>query len=206
MTNLTSVETSASEAVLTQTAAIYQAALNGDRQKRPDGNSVVNALLACEKATKQNRTAISPEALQGTWRLCFTTGVRKLRRGGIALRKGFYMPGMLPAQIGFETLEGDSSPSRITNQIQLGGLRIQFSGPCRYQAKKNLLAFDFTELQVVVFGKTLYRGNIRSGKSAVPFEQQPIAKLPFFAFFWATPDGVAARGRGGGLALWVREC
>ncbi len=204
MTHLTATETSANAAVLTHAAATFRAALNGDRQKRLDAETVVNALLAQEKATKQNRTTIPPEALQGTWRLCFTTGVRKLRRGGIALGKGFYMPVLLPAHIGFEAMEGDASPTRITNQIQLGGLRIQFTGPCRYQAKKNLLAFDFTELQVTLFEKTLYQGKIRSGKSAVPFNQQPIAKLPFFAFFWITPDGVAARGRGGGLALWVR--
>jgi len=37
------------------------------------------------------------------------------------------------------------------------------------------------------------------------FYDQPIAKLPFFAFFLVTEDFIAARGRGGGLALWVKE-
>ncbi|BAY27539.1 hypothetical protein NIES2100_73640 [Calothrix sp. NIES-2100] len=48
--------------------------------------------------------------------------------------------------------------------------------------------------------------NSRSGK--VPsgdFYNQPIAKLPFFAFFVITKDFIAARGRGSGLALWIRE-
>ncbi|MBE9256152.1 hypothetical protein IQ228_01760, partial [Dolichospermum sp. LEGE 00246] len=37
------------------------------------------------------------------------------------------------------------------------------------------------------------------------FNEQPIAKLAFFAFFLVTEDMIAARGRGGGLALWIRE-
>jgi len=37
------------------------------------------------------------------------------------------------------------------------------------------------------------------------FYDQPIAKLPFFAFFLVTEDFIAARGRGGGLALGLRR-
>ena len=33
----------------------------------------------------------------------------------------------------------------------------------------------------------------------------PIAKLPFFAFFLITENLIAARGRGGGLALWIKD-
>lgn len=49
-------------------------------------------------------------------------------------------------------------------------------------------------------------GQIRGGKAQeLDFYNQSIGKLPFFGFFLVTEDFIAARGRGGGLAIWVRE-
>ncbi|MEY3298237.1 MAG: hypothetical protein RLZZ597_1497, partial [Cyanobacteriota bacterium] len=45
---------------------------------------------------------------------------------------------------------------------------------------------------------------IKGRVGADHFPSTPIAKLPFFAFFAATDQYLAARGRGGGLALWVK--
>ena len=48
--------------------------------------------------------------------------------------------------------------------------------------------------------------NISTNKDEIKdFNEQPIAKLAFFAFFLVTEDMIAARGRGGGLALWIIE-
>ncbi len=61
-------------------------------------------------------------------------------------------------------------------------------------------------MHLMLFGCTVYSGNFRGGKAtATDFYHQPIAKLPFFAFFLVTEEFIAARGRGGGLALWVKE-
>ncbi|MEJ1935807.1 hypothetical protein WDZ92_36905, partial [Nostoc sp. NIES-2111] len=76
----------------------------------------------------------------------------------------------------------------------------------KYIRKKNLLAFDFTQIYLSLFGRTIYQQKIRSGKvESEDFYNQPIAKQAFFAFFIVTQDFIAARGRGGGLALWIRE-
>ncbi len=54
--------------------------------------------------------------------------------------------------------------------------------------------------------RVVYNQPIRSGKvESEDFYNQPIAKLPFFAFFLVTENFIAARGRGGGLAIWVKE-
>lgn len=169
---------------------------------RPAAKAVIAALLAAEKAAKQQRLAYSIEELQGEWRLCFATGTRKQRQGGIALGRGFYLPGFLQAQIGFEQLE----PERlgIHNQIQVGALCLRLTGPARYHSK-NLLAFDFTQLELRLLGRQLYSGQFGSAQTGSPaFEQKPIAKLPFFSFFLVTASLIAARGRGGGLAIWTR--
>ncbi|TAF07170.1 MAG: hypothetical protein EAZ77_10565 [Nostocales cyanobacterium] len=181
---------------LTQTAAAYR-----QGNKLPGADLVVNALLQAEKTAKQQRLNYPFDSLIGKWRLCFATGTKKVRkRGGIILGKGFYVPKLAAAYISF------SADSEITNQAKLGSLLLKLTGPAQYLGKKNLLAFDFTQMEISLFGRVVYDQRIRSGKvESEDFYHQPIAKLPFFAFFLATEDLIAARGRGGGLAIWIRE-
>lgn len=189
---------------LFQVAAAYR----GQEAERPCAETVINALLQAEKAAKQQRLFYPFESLLGQWRLCFATGTRKVkRRGGIVLGKGFYLPKFARAYISFSAnLEQASEIGEIGNQVRLGSVLLKLTGPSRYLGKKNLLVFDFNQMQVSLFDRTVYRGQIRGGKDqAQDFYNQPIAKLPFFAFFLVTEDLIAARGRGGGLALWIRE-
>ncbi|MER3434023.1 MAG: hypothetical protein C4288_11465 [Leptolyngbya sp. ERB_1_1] len=170
---------------------------------RPEADKVVDALLQAEKSAKQCRPDYQFSQLQGQWRLCFATGTRKIRQGGIKLKKGYYVPKLAKAQISFNTDE--SGAERIGNQAQLGLLSLRFSGPARYQTKKNLLAFEFTQLQVCFGEKTLYSQAVRGGaEKEQAFSETSIAELPFFAFFLIRDRIIAARGRGGGLALWIR--
>ena len=197
--------------VLSEAANAYQSEITGvSKVSRPAVESVVNALLQAEKTAKQERLTYPLNALLGQWRLCFTTGTRKRQKGGIALGKGLYLPRFTPAYIGFHaseaTIASQGEEVEISNQVQLGGLRLKFTGPAKYLGKKNLLAFDFTQLQLEVFGKKLFSTGVRGGQAkAAAFSNQPIAQLPFFAFFRITEDFIAARGRGGGLAVWIRD-
>ncbi|MGG6293222.1 hypothetical protein ACQ4M4_02270 [Leptolyngbya sp. AN02str] len=177
------------------------------KRDRPSAEAMVQALLATETQAKQERRRYPSSALQGQWRLCFTTGVRKRKQGGIRLGNGFYMPKFSPAYIGFHPALSDAAAEgSIRNQIQLGGLKLTLTGPCRYLDKKNLLAFDFTDIHITLLGQTLYQGGIRGGAQKTDmFAQTPIGKLPFFAFFEVSDRYIAARGRGGGLALWIKE-
>ncbi|KAM3092100.1 hypothetical protein ACKFKG_23425 [Phormidesmis sp. 146-35] len=174
------------------------------RTGRPNPDRVVEALLEAEKAAKKQRLTYPLTPLLGQWRLCFTTGTRKLRkRGGIALGKGFYLPQFVPAGIGFSPVAERDDYATINNQIQVGGLQLKFTGLAKYLGKKNLLAFDFSQIQISVGKYAIYTGQLRGGKT--DFEERSVAQLPFFAFFLVTETFIAARGRGGGLALWTRE-
>ncbi|NEQ22255.1 MAG: hypothetical protein F6K28_24295, partial [Microcoleus sp. SIO2G3] len=147
--------------ILRQAAATYRV---GNRT-RPDPATVVEALLQAEKIAKQQRSTYPLEPLLGQWRLCFTTGTRKLRRrGGIALGKSFYLPRLSPAHIGFEQ-SALASPLSASNQIQLGGLKLKFTGPAKYLGKKNLLAFDFTQVQLIGGDRSLLTTGFRGGKA-----------------------------------------
>ncbi|MBC7969071.1 MAG: hypothetical protein H7Z11_02865, partial [Verrucomicrobia bacterium] len=92
----------------------------------------------------------------------------------------------------------------IGNQVAVGPVLLRFTGPAHYLGRKNLLAFDFTHLQLGVISKTVYSGTVPGRKTRQDFYSQTVGTLPFFAFFLVTPDFIAARGRGGGLALWVK--
>jgi hypothetical protein len=176
---------------------------------RPSAKSVVAALLTAEKTAKQQRLTFPTEALIGQWQLCFTAPRNAHFNQNVARGRGFYVPRIAPAHISFsrmESAESNTSWLAIGNQVQVGSLQLKLTGPARYLGKKNLLAFDFTEWQLTAFGRRLYGGEFRGGRAkAENFANQPIAQLPFFAFFLITEEFIAARGRGGGVALWVRR-
>lgn len=192
---------------LTQTAAAFR----DSSKQRPPASAVVSALLEAEKAAKHDKITYPLESLLGAWRLGFVVTVRKApRRGGIVMGRGWYIPKLVKAQISFSKPAENSAENpkmaEIGNQLKLGSLLLQFTGSAQYLGKKNLLAFDFNQIQLALFGRGIYSGNFRRSQAqAEDFERQSIAKLPFFSFFLVTDKFIAARGRGGGLAIWIRE-
>lgn len=170
---------------------------------RIEGKQVTAALLKAERQTKQQRQQISSEALLGTWRLWFTAPKKPAYKAGQPTSGGFYMPGLAIATICFSR---DDDQLTIQNQLQVGPTRLRFTGPAKFLPKKNLLAFDFVRLQVLVGGLSLINLPLRSKAAKTgDFADTSVAKLPFFSFFAAQKGYVAARGRSGGLALWVKQ-
>jgi hypothetical protein len=202
--NLTSKATFDFVNVLSQAAAAYR----GQRGTPLSTEILVNALLEAEKSAKQERLTYPFESLLGKWQLCFATGTKKAReRGGIVLGKGLYVPKFIKINVSFNTtLEQDLDRGEIGNQVEFGPVLLKLTGPVKYLGKKNLLAFDFNQMLISLFGRIVYNRPMRSGKvQTEDFYNQSIAKLPFFGFFLVTEDFIAARGRGGGLAFWIRE-
>lgn len=205
MTELTSTTTPDFVSILTKAAA-----LELRRGDRPTADAVVSALLQAEKAAKQQALSVPlTEALLGEWRLRFVAPRKPQMKAGVAQGRGFYLPQWVVAQISFApgTVTSDSNAALlgIGNQLQLGPLGVQFAGPAQPLGKKNLLTFDFTDIKIMLLGRRVYGGEFGSGKARVTDVSAPaIAQLPFFVFFCMDENFIAARGRGGGLALWVR--
>ncbi len=202
--DLTSTTTFDFVTVLSQAAAGYR----GQRGTRPSAEILVTALLQAEKAGKQQRLNYPFESLLGKWQLCFVTGTKKVRqRGGIVLGKGLYVPRFITIHVSFNTtLEQNSNRGEIANQVEFSPVFLKLTGPVQYLGKKNLLAFDFNQMLISLFSRVVYNRAIHFSKlQTEDFYNQPIAKLPFFAFFLVTENFIAARGRGGGLAFWIRE-
>jgi hypothetical protein len=202
--------------VLEQAVQYIQTRLNA-----PAPDAVVQALLAAEKNAKRHKIPQTDAQFVGTWRLGFLTGTQKSRRKiGIALGAGRFLPKLVKFQLiyqpddivandnGEDNREGIEGCDRIrvTNRVQWGAMQLQLNGPARLWPKTYILAFDFTQMQVKVGKLTLYSGYIRGGaEREQTFYSQPLKVQAFFTHFIVEPDYIAARGRGGGLALWVRE-
>ncbi|MEM0981964.1 MAG: hypothetical protein AAGH78_17045 [Cyanobacteria bacterium P01_H01_bin.58] len=188
------------EALVAEVVAAFQKSAG----PRPSTTAVTAALLAVEKAAKETRQAIAPASLCGTWRLCFSAGKKARYHAGQPTGNGFYVPKIAIAQITFAQDLAEPHHLTVANELRIGPLHLRFTGPARYPGKKNLLVFDFTHLAIRCFGLRLYQGAVAAKKyQEQSFEETAIAKLPFFAFFAATDTYIAARGRGGGLAIWV---
>ncbi|MEA5449951.1 hypothetical protein VB780_15330 [Leptolyngbya sp. CCNP1308] len=183
------------------TSQVLEAAASG---AKPSAQQVTAALLEAERQTKTERRQFAPEALLGTWQLRFTAPKKPAYKVGKPQGSGFYIPGVAIASLHFS--RDDDGQLTIQNQLQVGPTKLRFTGPAKFLRKKNLLAFDFVRLQVIAGGLTLLNLPLRSKAAKTgDFATTSAAKLPFFSFFVAEAGYVAARGRSGGLALWVKK-
>ncbi|MBE9040518.1 hypothetical protein IQ235_06920 [Oscillatoriales cyanobacterium LEGE 11467] len=195
--------------------AVTAIAANSTRKPSPD--ELVSLLLELEKTAKSRKETYTLEQLSGDWRLCFITGTKKTRqRAGVALGAGRYLPKWVKIQLSYTptTPEDDrtSDPSSassfemgwVQNQVKLGSLQFSLTGPTKFLKKNNILAFDFTRMTIQLFGARIYDGYIRGGSDREgDFDRQSVGKQAFFNYFWIGERAIAARGRGGGLALWL---
>lgn len=168
---------------------------------RPDRSAVVTALLAAERLAKgRGGPGVDLAKLQGNWQLRFVSGTSRRGRR-ITLGPGRFLPDWVTIGIGFEYGDGPTvGQGRIHNRVQLGALRLELSGPCQAYGDRRILAFDFTALLVAVGPVTLYDGRFRDPEA---FGRSTLKSQAFFSFFVVDGDRIAARGRGGGLALWT---
>jgi hypothetical protein len=166
---------------------------------RPDRGAIVAAMLAAEQAVKRRgAAAIDLSQLQGTWRLGFITGTQKARKA-VKMGPGRFVPSWVTIELGVEALVDQQGT--IHNRVRVGALDLELTGPCRTDNDRRILAFDFTHLRLAIGPVTLYRGQVRD---PAIFAQSSLKTQAFFSFFVCDGNRIAARGRGGGLAIWSR--
>ena len=148
-------------------------------------------LNAREKAVRLTGTGLKSSDLLGCWLLqtVWSKGDKK------ANPFSSWMLRSLDARLEIKAdLDDNCSDLRLSNAVNLGPVELKFQGPGLLKGKRPLLTFHFDSL-------TLRIGGIVMLKKALPTPDQK--RTPFFALIERNPDGwMAARGRGGGLALW----
>lgn len=191
---------------------VAQFIINGSKPK-PSEQQVVEGLLQAEKTAKKSKENHTFEELWGTWRLCFITGTRKGRKQAkMALGMGRYLPHWMTITLSYSPSASENiqdlafERGKVENTVKLGTLKLSLSGPVKFFKTKNILAFDFTRMVIHVSGLKLYDGFIRGGKkSEEKFWEDSLKNQAFFAYFVLEDPIIAARGRGGGLALWGKQ-
>jgi hypothetical protein len=184
------------------TTDIWQQIAEG---QQPAPQSVVDALLQAEKHARQTRQRYDYSQLVGVWQLRFITGTKRTRqKAGVVLGAGRWIPGWVKIQIAYKPAD-IANEGTVDNSVQLGALKLTVSGPTLFWPQQNLLSFDFPHVNFQVGAMTLYAGYPGKGaEKAANFHSQPIKKQAFFNYFLIQENLIAARGRGGGLAIWVR--
>ena len=172
----------------------------------PAAKAVVEALLRAEKIAKQTQVRHTYSQLLGTWRLGFITGTKRSRqRAGIILGAGRFLPSWVKIHLSYSQSESSQEQGTVQNSVEFGPLQLVLTGPTQFWSKMNILAFDFTRMKVSLFGLKLYDGYIRGGQNReAHFWEQSLKEQAFFTYFLVQNQSIAARGRGGGLALWTK--
>ncbi|MGK7910241.1 MAG: hypothetical protein AB4050_01990 [Synechococcus sp.] len=173
---------------------------------KPDTTAVITALTAAEKSARQAKSTNSLSDLAGTWQLGFITGTQKARQQAKgALGAGRFLPRWLHIFIAYTATAKDSDRGTVHNSVTVGPLTLTLSGPTRFYPKTSVLAFDFIHITVTMAGVELYSGDVRGGQEkAAAFYDLPLKKTAFFTYFAICDRYIAARGKGGGLALWTK--
>lgn len=174
--------------------------------KPPAPSAVVAGLLMAEKTAKRTKLRYAYPQLQGTWRLGLITGTKRSRqKAGVILGVGRFLPAWVKIHLSYSQLLSDTERGTVKNLVELGLLQLVLTGPTQWNSQTNRLAFDFTQIKVSLSGFQLYSGYIRGGQEReVNFYQQSVKEQAFFTYFLVQDRYIAARGRGGGLALWTR--
>ena len=97
-----------------------------------------------------------------------------------------------------ETKNPEEEKCNIANSIKFGLIFLRFSGSANLERKQPLLFFSFDCIQIKLASLTIL-------KRSLPTQDQK--KRPFFALIAIDSESkwLSARGKGGGLALWVKD-
>ncbi|BAQ62441.1 hypothetical protein GM3708_2847 [Geminocystis sp. NIES-3708] len=192
---------------MTDFIEILNNAISG-KNLSPKSKVLVEALLAAEKDSHKHKTQYQFEQLIGDWQLHFITGTKNSQKKlGNFLGSGFYLPSIFQVIISYSSSENleQNNRGRIANILKFGLVKFIIDGPSKFVLKKNIMAFDFTYLKMFILGTKTYEMNIRNGKnSEAKFYETNTNHQAFFSYFYVSENAIAARGRGGGLALWKK--
>ena len=155
----------------------------------------IKELKILERNSQKNGSGIVYEELLGIWKFQYVWGkdtdeiknipssILQVLSAKLELKKKY---------------QDDSWLFEIQNSINFGILNIVFFGNATLKGPRPLLYFYFQNLQVNI-------GNFLIINK--PFKKPEDKKMPFFSLIGVgqEDDWMSARGRGGGLAIWIRS-
>ena len=150
-------------------------------------------LLELEKIARKYGSGIEFDSLIGLWKFncVWKKGSDKEDSISSTLLK------VLSASLELRNYEADNEKFSIKNTIRIGIITLRFNGLAYLDRKQPLLPFFFDNIELII-------GSIIIIKRSLPIPEEK--KRPFFALISLDKNGkwLAARGKGGGLALWEK--
>lgn len=148
-------------------------------------------ILALERQSRNKGSGIQIEQLPGCWMLKQTWS----RNGDAPAPGTATLLRWLQASL---ILSRGKQGLGIVNQVSLSGFRLRFSGHAQLKGSRPLLTFSFTSMELSWLGQVLLQRSLPLPKAQ---------RMPFFALIELNEQKgtLTARGRGGGLALWLRN-
>jgi hypothetical protein len=163
-------------------------------------------LLKLERGSRRQGTDLEAADLLGIWRLQRVwprqggepSGPSSVLLRGLGARLEISAAGPPSATLDTPWPGPASAPAPgeglgLVNAVSLGPLELRFEGRARLAGPRPLLWFGFDQLQLRFGSQVLLQ------RALPPAAAQ---RQPFFALIGKGPGWLAARGRGGGLALW----
>lgn len=157
----------------------------------PSGKEV----LDLEQRSRRQGSQLTTADLVGCWRLhqLWSKSQAQPNPTTATLLRG------LQASLSIDAGSAADDALSVRNSVQLGALQLCFSGHGELRGARPLLQFWFTKLELRLGRHVLWQ-------QAITRLPEP-RRRPFFALIARTGNGdsgwLLARGRGGGLALWV---
>lgn len=141
-----------------------------------------------ERHVRQHGTSIKAEDLDGRWMLQNVWPKGSIKTAALS---NWSLRGL---QARLDITAVSSQCLQIRNAVRLGPLELRFEGEGALEGPRPLLTFSFNRLELHAWDRLVIQ---RSLDAPAP------GRRPFFALINRDTNGwLAARGRGGGLALW----
>lgn len=148
-----------------------------------------------EKKANKEGSGIEASDLEGFWKFQYV-----YRKGSMIIDNiSSSLLQILCASLELKNyiIQDDLPTFEISNSIKFGILSIVFSGNAYLKGSRPLLNFYFKNLYIKVFNIPIFDKSLK--------ETSP-QKMPFFSFIalGENKKWVCARGKGGGLAIWIK--
>ena len=153
----------------------------------------INEIKLLEKNSQKNGSEISYEELLGKWKFQYVWGKNSDEIKNIPSS----ILQVLSARLELKNKE-DQKNYEIKNSINFGLLNITFIGSAELKGIRPLLAFYFEELKISISSFPVFNKELKKPEDK---------KMPFFSLIGISnkDNWLCARGRGGGLAIWVKS-
>ena len=155
----------------------------------------IKEIKLLEKNSQKNGSGIVHDELLGIWKFKYVWGKESDQIKNIPSS----ILQVLSARLELKSKNREDQLNfEINNSIHFGLLNVIFTGDAELKGLRPLLTFYFRELKISISNFPIFKRELKKPEDK---------KMPFFSLVGISSKDkwLCARGRGGGLAIWVKS-